>query len=163
MCNNMLELQEQLETTKTSLADSERKKRAAERQKKTLEDMNKRLAAETESSMDISGDEHESLLEELQKKNEELEKQQAGQSHDTPICVQQEEANLQLRHYRPLPGSLPAAAHLRLLVGQLLRGREAKVWQEVVSMICLSCADLVETCTADHRTSPATRRSKLLG
>ena len=82
MCNNMLELQEQLETTKTSLADSERKKRAAERQKKTLEDMNKRLAAETESSMDISGDEHESLLEELQKKNEELEKQQAGLSQN---------------------------------------------------------------------------------
>ena len=79
MCN-MEELQKQREITTTSSADSERKKRAAERQKKTLEDINKRLATETESSMDISGDEHESLLEELQKKNEELEKQQAGLS-----------------------------------------------------------------------------------
>ena len=43
--------------------------------------MNKRLAAETEASIYVSGDEQGRLLEKRQN-NEELEKQQAGLSHN---------------------------------------------------------------------------------
>ena len=121
MCH-MEELQEQLEITKKSLADSERRKRAAVREKKTLEDMNKRLAAETEASIDISGSEQERLLEKLQK-NEELE----------TACGTVTKLRFE-RSGRHAAATLSTATGFSagggtsgVAGGQLLRGREAKV------------------------------------
>ena len=131
--SNVEELQEQLKEMEKSLAAAKREKRAAEREKKTPEDQNKRLVAETEASMDMSGDEQERLLDKLNKKDKELEEQQAGLSHANTSAFPARarsvrcDTNLQLRLYLPLPGSLPAATHLGWLVRYILQRREAKV------------------------------------